>query len=240
MNKLDLAQFTYEELITFFFDRLAPEATEHTGSFTAEGAECAWSRPETAVSFLTRMCRNFAEISRKYSLGQVNQAIWMVIGADFDLIDHLWDNTVPLNDRLECIRSIYVVYSDFVSKSDVEIMENCFYMWWDLMADSFWRQPDFFDHGGINEGRSSMKVEQGEISKLDGNSRALLDAMFETLQRSLDLPDGRAQQFALHGLGHLHHPGVRELVEKYIDEHRNQLTADALKWVEQCRDGEVM
>jgi hypothetical protein len=29
MNKLDLTQFTYEELVTFFFDRLAPEATEH-------------------------------------------------------------------------------------------------------------------------------------------------------------------------------------------------------------------
>lgn len=81
----------------------------------------------------------------------------------------------------------------------------------------------------------SRKVEQGGISKLDDNSRALLDAMFETLQRSLDLPDTRTQQ-----LGHLHHPGVREWVQEYIDEHRNELTADTLKRVEQCRDGGVM
>jgi hypothetical protein len=74
MNKLDLAQFTYEELVTFLFDRLAPEATEH---------------------------------------------------------------------------------------------------------------------------------EPGEFSELDVNSRALLEAMFETLQRILELPDARTQKIASQGLGHL-------------------------------------
>jgi hypothetical protein len=240
MDELDLSSFSYEEFVTFFFDRPAPEPSEHTGSFAAEGRECAWSRPDVAVSHLTKLFRDFPGICRKYSLGQVNQAIWMIIGADFDLVQHLWDNSVSLGERIECIRSMYFVYSDFVAKSDVEIMENCFDMWWDLMADSFWFQSNFFDHSEIHKGMSSMKVQRGEMSKLGSNSRALLGAMFETLGRILELPDRRTQKYALHGLGHLHHPGVRGLVQKHIDDHRGEFTQEGLKWVEQCRDGQVM
>jgi len=239
-DEFDLSSLSYEEFVTFFFDRPAPEPGEHVPSFAAEGAECEWSRPEVAVSFLTRMCRNFAEICRKYSLGQVNQAIWMVIGDDFDLVRHLWDSSVALNDRIECIRSMYFVYSDFVAKSDVAIMENCFDMWWDMAGTSFWCQMDFFDWSRPPGAPASRRIREGEVSKLNSNSRALLDAMFETLQRILELPDRRTQKFALHGLGHVHHPGVRDLVQKYINDNRADLTDDGLKWMEQCRDGTVM
>lgn len=139
------------------------------------------------------MCLNFADICRKYSLGQVNQAIWMIIGAEFDLLKHLWDNSVALNHQIECIRSIYFVYSDFVVKSDVDIMENCFDIWWDMLATSFWFQTDFFESSGPPKWQFSRRVDNGEVSKVDGNSRALLDAMFETLDRTLELPDHRVR-----------------------------------------------
>ena len=163
----------------------------------------------------------------------------MIIGA-FDLVKHLWDNSVALNDRIECIRSMYFVYSDFVVKSDVEIMENCFDMWWDRVAASFWFQTDFLESSGPPKWQCPRRVGHGEVSKLDRNSRALLDAMFETLQRILELPDRRTQHFALHGLGHLHHPGVYELVQKYIDDYRGEFTQDDVRWLEHCRDGRVM
>jgi hypothetical protein len=200
VGNLDLSELSYEELLVFFFDRAAPGPGEHVTSFSDEGSECEWSRPEAAVSFLTQ--------------------IWMIVGADFDLIRNLWDNAIPLEQRIECIRSMYFVYSDFVAKSDVRVMEKCFDMWWDLIGDSFWCQLNFFDRG-----KNSLKVEHGETSKLDSDSRALLDAMFETLERIL---------------GHLHHPKVRRLVQKYIDDNRDDITDDGLKWMEQCRDGNVM
>jgi hypothetical protein len=241
MDDLDLSEYSYEKLVEFFFDRAAPSPDEHVLSFSDEGHERDWSRPEAAVDFLTRMCRNFEEIGRKYRLGQVNQAIWMVIGADFDLIDYLWNSAVPLGRRIECIRSMYFVYSDFVSKSDVEMMENCFDMWWDLMAHSFWCQSNFIDRSETYEAKFLWKVKQGEVSKLDSESRALLDAMFETLEQILKLPDPRTQIFALHGLGHLGHPKVAALVQKYIDQNRAKLSElRRLRWAEQCRDGKVM
>jgi hypothetical protein len=164
----------------------------------------------------------------------------MIIGLDFVLVKHLWDNSIALNDRIECIRSMYFVYSDFVVKSDVEIMENCFDMWWDMVAASFWFQTDFLESSGPPEWHFSRRVCHGEVSKLDRNSRELLDAMFETLQRILELPNHRTQRFALHGLGHLHHPGVHDLVQRYIDDHKNEFADDGVKWMEQCRDGRVM
>ena len=35
-------------------------------------------------------------------------------------------------------------------------------------------------------------------------------------------------------------PGVRAVVQKYIDAQPSGLAPDALKWLEHCRDGKVM
>jgi len=99
-------------------------------------------------------------------------------------------------------------------------------MWWDLILEGFWRLPRPFVPG----------TYRGDASKLDSESRALLDAMFETLKRILDLPCIEAQRCALHGLGHLHHPGVRNTVQHYIDARKSELD---LAWLERCRDGTV-
>ena len=42
---------------------------------------------------------------------------------------------------------------------------------------------------------------------------------------------------ALHGLGHLNHPLVRETVQSYLDSHRDELTAEDVRWLDGCRDG---
>ncbi len=147
----------------------------------------------------------------------------------FRLQKHLCLPTAPLLQRLECIRSMYFVYSDHVAKSTVQVMENCFNMWWDSVASGFWEQLGFSDN-----------IAESDVSCLSAEQTALLDAMFETLSKILALPDARTQECALHGLGHLHHPGVRGLVQQFLDEHRSEFTAVGIKWVERCRDGSVM
>jgi hypothetical protein len=64
--------------------------------------------------------------------------------------------------------------------------------------------------------------------------------MFDTLSKILALPDDRTQGYALHGLGHLHHPGVCKLVQDFLDKNRSEMSDDGIRWVEQCRDGIVM
>jgi len=186
--------------------------------------------PTIVVGHMTKLFMDFGRIAPTYSLEQLDQGIWGILGENLRLYDLLWHSSVPLEQREQCIRSMFFVYSDFVSKSEEEAMASCFDMWWDLILHGFWFQQKLFER----------RIKMGDVSNLDAESRRLLDVMFVTLAKILALPDARTQNHALHGLGHLHHPAVRETVQVYIEHHKDELTAEGLRWVEQCRDGIVM
>lgn len=191
--------------------------------------EAVPSAPAILVRHMTRLFSEFGPIATKYSLAQIDQAVWGILGAKLRLHELLFDASLPLPARLECIRSMYHVYSDFVAKLETDLPRDLsgFWMWWDLVLDGFWTPPRPFVAG----------TYKGDASKLDSESRVLLDVMFETLKRILDLPHRDAQSCALHGLGHLQHPEVRGTVQQYIDAKKPEFP---LAWLEECRDGTVM
>jgi hypothetical protein len=232
---LDLSSKSFEEFLAFFFARDVVPDGEQFDYFLGEPSgerydQAVSSSPDVVVAHMTKLFSEFGRIADLYSLAQLNQGIWGMLGENLRLYELLWDSSVPLEQRVQCIRSMYSVYSDFVSKSKVELMENCFDMWWDLILYGFWFQRKLFEQG----------TKMGDVSKLDAESRRVLDIMFETLKHILDLPDARTQGYALHGLGHLRHPAVRETVQQFINTHRADLTEEGLRWAEQCRDGTVM
>jgi hypothetical protein len=235
-KNLDLSSKSFDEFVAFLFDREVVRLDPPNDFFVADFLQIGHydesipSSPEVIVEYMTKLFSEFGQIAPKYSLSQLDQGIWNLLGESLGLYGLLWDSSISLVKRLECIRSMYVVYSDFVARSDAEVMENCFDMWWDLLGDGFWGQLTLYEAG----------TKRGDVGKLDSESRVLLDGMFETLSRILQLPDRRTQRYALHGLGHLHHPRVQETVQEYIDRHKSELTGQGLHWVEQCRDGTVM
>lgn len=232
---LDLSSKTFEEFVEFFFAREVVPDEEQFDRLLRDALgqqydQTVPSSPIVIVAHMTRLFSEFGRIAPRYSLAQVDQGIWGILGERLRLYELLWDASVPLPHRVECIRSMYSVYSDFVFNLKVRDTENCFYMWWDLILYGFWFQPKLSKKG----------TEMGDVSKLDTESLLLLDVMFETLKRILDLPDPRTQRYALHGLGHLHHPAARETVQKFINSHKTDLTEEDLRWIEECRDGTVM
>lgn len=242
VRNLDLSAKTFEEFIEFFFARevvtldppleYLPDDVVHKGR---DFDEAAPSSPEVLLSYLTRLFSEFGRIAPNYSPEQINQAIWTILGPGLCIPEILFDATLPLSKRLECIRAMYHVYSDFVALSKVEVVANCFDMWWDLLAHDFWFQHRFYDPR-----KCRIRYQMGDVSKLDSESRITLDVMLETLNRILELPDARTQMFALHGLGHLCHPDVKQTVQRFIDEHKSKFTDKERKWIEECRDGTVM
>ena len=236
LKKLDLSSMSFNEFVAFFFDREVVRLDPPNDFFVADFLQIGHynasipSTPETIVEYMTQLFSKFGQIAPNYSLPQLNQGIWNLLGENLGLYAILWDSSVSLVKRLDCIRSMYNVYSDFVAISDVEIMENCFSMWWDLLGQGFWWQLKLYEAG----------TKMGDVRSLDSESRVLLDVMFETLNRILQLPDSRTQQFALHGLGHLHHPNVPKTVQGYIDSHKSEFSAQGLRWIEECRDGTFM
>lgn len=230
----DLSELSFDEFVSFFFNHDI-DAEEY---WYQDPALSSWNdfdeqsirSPRVIVGHMTRLFTNFGDIASKFSLQQINAGIWaMFTNQPFRLQKHLWLLSTPLPERLDCIHAMYSVFSDYVAKSKVEVMENCFYMWWDWMAGNFWQQLLFTDN-----------ISEGDVSSLNQEQKTLLDAMLQTLSRTLALSDQRAQQYALHGLGHLHHPDVRTIVQRYLDKHRHELPLDTVRWVETCRDGTVM
>ena len=93
-------------------------------------------------------------------------------------------------------------------------------MWWDMILHTFWREFDDY---------ATLSVE----------GRQILETMYQTLLKILALDHEACQWSALHGLGHLNHPLVRETVQSYLDAHRNELTNEEVQWIEGCRDGKI-
>jgi hypothetical protein len=233
LPNLDLSSKTFDQFVEFFFNREVVPDEKRFDYFLMDLAgqqydEFVPSSSAILVKHMTKLFSEFGQIATKYSLAQVDQGVWAILGAHLRLYEFLFDSSVPLPMRLECIRSMYHVYSDFVAKLETDLPPDLsgFWMWWDLVLHGFWTPPKPFVAG----------TYRGDASKLDSESLVLLDVMFETLKRILDLPHAESQRCALHGLGHLHHPEVRGTVQRYIDANKSELS---LAWLEQCRDGDV-
>jgi|HubBroStandDraft_6_1064221.scaffolds.fasta_scaffold10717_4 hypothetical protein len=231
LKDLDLSSLSFEQFVEYFFARKVVPDNEQFDLFMIglDGERFDENVPvsrSTVVKHMIVLFSNFGQIATKYTIEQVDQGVWGILGANLRLYELIFDSSVPLESRLACIRSMYNVYADFVSHLQSELGPDLsgFFMWWDLILHGFWNsgQPHF------------PGTYRGDASKLDSESRQILDVMFETLQRMLLLPDRNSQKSALHGLGHLHHPDVHGEVQQFIDTHGEGFT---LKWLEQCRDG---
>ena len=234
-KNLDLSAFAFDEFAAFFFDRTV--AADHhqydyfmTDVHGGKYSDSIPSSPEIVVNHLTELFLKFGQIASKYSLAQVDQGIWGVWGTKLRLYEFLFASSIPLESRMSCIRSMYHVYSDYVSQldraPDPEI-ESGIYMWWDFILHGFWGPSRPVIAG----------TYRGDASKLDAESRLLLDGLFDTLTQILAIPNWASQQSALHGLGHLYHPRGHDAVQRFIDTNPSGFN---LKWLEQCRDCNVM
>jgi hypothetical protein len=231
LRDLDLSSLSFDEFVEHFFGRKVVPDNEQFDLFMVglDGEQFDKNRPSSplvVVDHMNALFLNFGPIGNKYSIDQVDQAVWGMLGANLRLYEFVFDPSVPIENRLACIQSMYHVYSDFVTHLRTDLGPNLtgFYMWWDLLLHGFWtsNKPHF------------PGTYKGDSSKLDAESRLMLDVMFETLHRILSLPDKESQKSALHGLGHLDHPSVRDEVQQFIDTRESDFK---LEWLEQCRDG---
>jgi hypothetical protein len=233
LRALDLSSLSFGEFTVFFFAREVVPDDEQFDYFLTDlhgekYDQCIPSSPQVLINHLTKLFSEFDKVARKYTLAQMNQGIWGIWGENLRLYEFLFDSSVPLETRVGCIRSMFHVFSDYVSKLEPEPdpnTESGFYMWWDLILHGFW----------VSQHLASGTWSDATI--LDSESRVLLDVMFETLTRILALPSRESQRSALHGLGHLHHPSVHDAVQRFIDTSTSDFRP---KWLEQCRDCSVL
>ena len=233
-RNFDLSSMTFEQFVDFFFARDVVPDKQQYAYFSQDLSgqkfdEAVPSSPSVIVEHMIRLFTEFGRIVSKYSVAQIDQGIWGLFGAKLRLYEYLWDSSLPLERRIQCIRSMYSVFAEFVAISNVKPSETGFYMWWDLILFGFWFEQTYH-----------RKLPAENYQLLPEEDRKLADAMFETLVEILKLDGDRTKSCALHGLGHLHHPGVRVVVQQYIDSQPPGLAPEAIKWLEDCRDGRIM
>lgn len=216
-ENIDLSKLSYDEWISYIFDHPVPLLELGYSSSICEFDSAA--KPEQVVKYVTQLCNQFIDITEKYSQARINKGLWFILGVDMCFGEYLRQESIPQELRKTCVHSMYKVFADFVSKSDIEEMENCFYMWWDLLLSSFY----YYD-----------KLELSEDCK------EIEDTILATLKNILLLVDERTQQYALHGLGHLKHIEARKVVEDYINREGHNWTDEGRAWAQECKDGTVM
>ena len=214
------------------------------------------SDPARLVSHFARLCREFVALPKQFSLPQLNKGLWSLLSGEIQFGKYLADDAIPLNARLDCVNAMLVPFRDFVALCEVEEMENCFYMWWHLLARAFWhtqrwnaKEDELMSamFGDDDSGDADFEIDQERldsieisIDDLSDDGRAVLNAMLNVLLQIAVLDDERTVSYALHGLGHLRHPEASAWLQNFIDAHRDDFDEPSLQWLEQCRDGTVM
>lgn len=234
MKAFDLSALGFEDFIDLVFGSYGTDPSTWKNQ-----RQCFIATdPLGAIDRLTQLFHSFPSVAKAYSLPQLNNGIWALLGSgeiEPSLVESLVspDNEHPkpsLNKRIRCIQSMYRVYADFVSRCEVETLENCFFMWWEFICFEFWSIAE-------RNHDDTKNIPYEDLNELE---RAIIDCIFETLNKILELDDMRTKICALHGLGHSRHPSRANVVQHFLDVNLAELPPEEVKWIEQCRDGTVM
>ena len=248
-EEFDLSALTYPEFLAFFFDRPVVGDKERYDLFRSGIDYFVASNPTTVVAHVQVMCRSFSELTHVYSHEQLDQGLWAVFGAAISCERFLFDPTVDLGLRIDCIESMYLPFRDVVAHSLIDKRDSFYWMWWDMILHTFWHIADKFDYVALarepnQTGQTIYQIMMEralvfDYAALSVDAKQTAEAMYQTLLKILALDHPACQWSALHGLGHLHHPLGREPVQNYLDAHQGELTYADMKWVEACRDGAI-
>jgi hypothetical protein len=193
---VDLTNSSFDDFVAFLFDRDV--------SLESEGRDYWYWHVEVEFD-AKEICAYYVQLFRqpefllsRFTKPQLEEGFWAIQGPNLDcsvsrIID---DSDVPLSVREECIRSMADLFKRLFA---TEPFDSSVQMCWDSLC---------YDWHCGNRNR-----ERG------GEDLELQDMFFQTLAKVLAIDSWICQGAALHGLGHLHHPQTKELIERFIDEH---------------------
>ncbi len=195
-KRIDISEYSFEQFISFMFERDVPSETEKRDPWH-------WNMevtylPGIICSYYVKLFRQPEFLIQQFSKAQLDEGFWAIQGPNLDCAVEsvLWDTDLPFAAREECVRSMLDLFRLLFA---TEPLDTSVQMWWDSLC---------YDWHCGNRNRD-----------LGGEDLKMQDVMFETLAAILSIDSPSCQGAALHGLGHLHHPGTHELVQKYIREH---------------------
>jgi hypothetical protein len=216
----DIREASFEEFVAFLFDHdVVPDPEDiNVGPFPWYWhAKVDYDAPRVA-SFYIRLFNAPGFLLSRFSADQLEQGFWAILSEilDCSVSTIIWDTSVPFEIRERCVRSMFELFAQLFA---AEPLDTSSAMWWDSLA---------FDWDCGNRARAN-----------GGEDQLMQDVMFTTLAKLLELPAVTCQSAALHGLGHLHHPGTEQLVQEYLARNKS-IDADLRKYALKAATFEVM
>jgi hypothetical protein len=195
-TEFDISEYSFDEFVAFVFAH-EPSADWRKQKPWFFSLEVTYD-PQKICAYYVKLFRQPSFLLERFSKAQLDEGFWAIQGnAPFCGVSRvIWDTDVPFAAREECVRSMIDLFRLFFATVPLETSSN---MWWDSLCYDW--------HCRIRD------RERG------GEDLRMQDVMFETLAVILRLDSEPCQIAALHGLGHLHHPGTAALVHTFIAEH---------------------
>lgn len=247
-----LTNLNFEQWVVHIFDHPVTDPAWHWDM----NADWWSSSPEEQVHYLKRLFESAGEILKTYSDGQINQALWYLVGsAAGDYMSILEDTTVSIDDRKRCIQSILNLHeqlfakrcdqhlSSFYDKPDISPLNSICYMWWDIIpihgvSGDYISQIDRMDVSP--ELKERYKVQARSIHTED--HRQIEQSILDLMSRTLEINHVACRESALHGLGHWQKyfpTEVPYIIESWLN--RNSNISEALRqYAERARFGGVL
>jgi hypothetical protein len=193
LTRIDATRYSFEKFVSFIFNHDIPAKSEKQWYWNADVTFV----PDTICAYYLRLFREPEFLLNLFSKPQLEEGFWaMMSGTDWSIRNLVWEPEVSFSTREECVRAMFDLFKRFFS---VEPLDTSCHMWWDAMCYDW--------HSG------NRRREKG------GEDLEMQDVMFQTLAGILFLESQPCQTAALHGLGHLHHPETKGLIQRYIAAH---------------------
>jgi len=191
----DLTNIPFDEFVSLIFDRdIPPKAGRLDASFYDVGVEFD---AQKMCAYYVQLFHQPEFLVSRFTRQQLEEGFWAIIGhtVEWSMANIIDDSNLPLSSRKDCIESMAVLFERLFAN---EPLDTSVHMWWDSLCNAWHR-------GHRNRERGGEDLE-------------LQDIFFQTLSKVLAINSWICQGAALHGLGHLHHPRTKELVNRYLDE----------------------
>ena len=172
MNK-DLTTASYDEWVQFVFDHPVVDPLIETAWHWKIEYEID---PLKALTFCTRLFNESGSLLKSFDEAKLEQGFWFIPGPN-GFMRFLFDASLPIGLRVECVNSIKNLYMKLFSFTSLG--SACF-MWWD----------SFITYGAYD-------------NKTISNDGAIATATVQVLGQILKMPSKHCQDSALHGIQHL-------------------------------------
>jgi hypothetical protein len=192
---VDLTNSSFDDFVAFLFDRDV--------SLESKGEDYWYWHVEVEFdarqigAYYVQLFRQPEFLLTRFTKLQLEEGFWAIQVPNLEcsvsrIID---DSDLPISTREECIRSMADLFKHLFA---AEPFDTAVQMWWDSLC---------YDWHCGNRNR-----ERG------GEDLELQDIFFQTLADVLSIDSWTCQKAALHGMGHLHHPQTKDLIERFIED----------------------